>query len=152
LNYENGTLYIRQRGYNADVYEFMTGNVIATEHNRTMDELVTRVMVVGKESKEGRAPVVATLDGDLSFGLLQDIVQKESAKSLADAQKDAETMLKDRGQPKDTVRVTAPDIPFLRRGWKIKIRAGDLDDYYFVLGVSHEAGGATMTMEVERVV
>ena len=48
-------------------------------------------------------------------------------------------------------KVTAPDLPFLRRGDKVRVEAGTLIGYYIVSSVSHDATTRTMMMEVEDV-
>jgi hypothetical protein len=47
--------------------------------------------------------------------------------------------------------VIAPDLPFLRKGDKVKISAGTLIGYYIVSEVVHDATNRIMSMEVEDV-
>jgi hypothetical protein len=151
LNYQENKLHILPRGYNEDVYVFTPQNTVSTSHKRSMDDMITKVTIIGKEDKAGRAPIEATLTGNAEFGVLQKIIQRDKDTSLSDVRAEGQTLLKEHGQPKETIRVSAPDIPYLRRGWKIRMRAGDLDRYYHVLGVSHNATAVAMQLEVTRV-
>ena len=45
----------------------------------------------------------------------------------------------------------APDLPFLRKGDKVKVEAGTLIGYYIVSSVTHNATNRIMVMEVEDV-
>lgn len=46
--------------------------------------------------------------------------------------------------------VSAPDVPQIRKGDKIKVAAGNLSGFFYVKGVSHSATERTMEMELKR--
>lgn len=150
IYFDNDTLYIRSIGYNKDVFFFNAKNVIKTKNKNTLNNLVTKVIVYGKEEKEGRPPIEGIETGKTEYGILQEIVSVSCNTSLDDAKKQAQNILNERGKPKETYTLNTPDIPFLRKGWKIKVEAGNLSGFFYVKGVTHDAINTTMEMEVFR--
>lgn len=143
---------IRQGG-NSPVFHFgHDDSVSQVEDQEDIEDLVTRVMIIGsQEEDEGRAPVVAVIDGRTEFGVLQEIIAEEKEDSPVTAQEVANDILADRGKPRESKKVSAPDLPFLRRGDKVHITADTLDGYYLVAAVQHNADERRMLMEVERI-
>ncbi len=149
---KQGKIDIIRPGQNNPVYCFTHDtNVGSIQDRQDIEDLVTRVKIVGAEDKEGRAPVVAQLDGRTEFGVLQEIVYQRQYDNLAAAKAAAQEILKERGQPRRQRKVPAPDLPFLRKGDKVKVVAGTLNGYYIVSSVAHDATNRTMVMEVEDV-
>ncbi len=149
---KQGKIDIIKPGQNSPVYLFTADtNVESIEDRQDIENLVTRVEIIGAEDKEGKAPVVATLDGRTEFGTLQEVVYQRQYDTPAAAKSAAEDILKERGQPRRTRKVTAPDLPFLRRGDKVKVEAGTLIGYYIVSSVTHDATNQIMSMEVEDI-
>ncbi|EMT38117.1 hypothetical protein TthWC1_2360 [Thermoanaerobacter thermohydrosulfuricus WC1] len=149
---KQGKIDIIRPGQNSPVYCFTADtNVGSVEERQDIEELVTRVKIVGAEDKEGRAPVVAQLSGRTEFGILQEVVYQRQYDNLAAAKSAAQEILKERGQPKKARKIVAPDLPFLRKGDKVKIVAGTLNGYYIVKSVTHNATNRTMVLEVEDV-
>ena len=146
------TLVIREKGKNEDVYVFGADkNTVRTNYRITKDNLVTRVKVLGKMNKVGQAKVEATVDGKTQFGILQEIVYRDGNTTIAEAKKEANDILYERGKPQEHITVECLDVPDIRKGDKVKIVAGNLDGYYYVKGVLHNATDRMMTMEGERV-
>lgn len=151
LRFENNQLRVMNRGSNKDVYIFHAKkNVESTDYRITMDNLVTKVVVMGKEDKEGRAAVKATLTGKTQFGTLQEVVYIDGDSTLAEAKKDAQAILDEKGNPTETMYVDCVDVPWIRKGDKVKIEAGNLLGYFYVKGITHNCSKLTMRMEVER--
>jgi len=149
---KQGKVDIIRPGQNSPVYCFTAdSNVDSIEDRRDIEDLVTRVKIIGAEDSEGRAPVVAQLDDRTEFGVLQEVVYQRQFDTPAAAKSAAEDILKERGQPRRKRRVQAPDLPFLRKGDKVKVAAGTLNGYYLVSGVIHNATQRIMSMEVEDV-
>lgn len=149
---KQGKIDIIRPGQNSPVYCFSADvNVSSIEDRQDIEDLVTRVKIIGTEDKEGRAPVVAKLDGRTEFGVLQELVYRRQYDNLAAAKSAAQDILKERGQPRKQRRFSAPDLPFIRKGDKVKVVAGTLNGYYIVASVVHDATNRTMTMEVEDV-
>ena len=147
-----GKIDIIKPGQNNPVYVFTANtNVESIEDRQDIEDLVTRVKIIGAEDSEGKAPVVAQLDGKTEFGVLQEVVYQRQYDNLAAAKSAAEDILKERGQSRRRRRVIAPDLPFLHRGDKVKVEAGTLIGYYIVSSVTHDATNRIMVMEVEDV-
>jgi len=150
---KQGKIDIIRPGQNSPVYLFTADtNVESIEDRQDIEELVTRVKIVGAEDSEGKAPVVAQLDGKTEFGTLQEVVYQRQFDTPAAAKSAAEDILKERGQPRRKRKVIAPDLPFLRRGDKVKVIAGTMNSYYIVSSVIHNATERIMSMEVEDIV
>lgn len=136
-------------GQNASVFCFTSDNVANVDDTQHIEELVTRVKIVGTAKDGERRPIIATMDGSTEFGVLQELVHQEQYDTPAAARKAAQEMLRERGKPKKERKFTAPDVPTLRRGDKIYLNAGTLTGYFIVSGVSHDAAKQTMSLEVE---
>lgn len=119
--FEKDTLFIRKKGSNTDIYYFHGKNVESTTNRLTLQGLVTKVLVYGKSEEDKRPPLLKTIDGDLDYGVLQEIVTKDSNKTLEDAEKEAQNILKEKGKPEETITVSTIDVPMMRKGDKIKL-------------------------------
>lgn len=149
---KQGKIDVIKPGQNTPVYLFTTDtNVRSIEDRQDIEDLITRVKIIGAEDQESKAPVVAQLDGRTEFGTLQEVVYQRQYDTPEAAESAAKDILKERGQPRRIRKVTAPDLPFLRRGDKVKVEAGTLIGYYIVSSVIHDATNRIMVMEVEDV-
>lgn len=149
---KEGKINVIKPGQNTPVYHFSAEtNVSEIEDQQDIESLVTRVKVIGAEDKAGRAPVMATLDGKTEFGILQDLVYARQFDNAGAAQAAAKELLADKGSPERRRKVTAPDLPFLRRSDKVHVEAGTLIGDYIVAGVSRDVKTRMMTMEVDAV-
>lgn len=149
---KQGKIDVIKPGQNSPVYLFTADtNVESIEDRQDIEDLVTRVKIIGAEDSEGKAPVVAQLDGRTEFGVLQEVVYQRQYDTPAAAKSAAEDILKERGQPRRVRKVMAPDLPFLRKGDKVKVSAGTLNGYFLVAGVIHDATQRIMIMEVKDV-
>lgn len=149
--FENKTLYVKNQGYNSYVPQFKIGkNLISTSYSYSLDGLVTKVIIMGKANKEGISSVEKTLTGKTEYGTLQDIVQRNGDTTLSDATKEAEEVLKENGEPKENLDIEVPDIPELRKGWKIIVESTDFTGEFIVLSVTHQATTRTMSLNLKR--
>lgn len=145
-----GKIDIIRTGQNSPVYHLGAADVVQeVQDERSIEDLVTRVLIIGTENAGGRRPVVARNDGRTEFGVLQEILAEEQFDSPAAAKAAAKQVIADRGQPRVRRRIVAPDLPFLRRGDRVHIAAGTLNGYYLVAGVQHDADARQMSLEVE---
>ena len=146
-----GKMDVLPMGANDQVFAFCANQHITQLNDcYSMTSLITRVVITGKEDRNGRPKVLATLNGQTQYGILQTFQNKGSA-SLAEAKKAAQKILDEQGKPQQTLTLSSPDIPTLRKGDRIYLDAADLAGYFYVLGVSHDAAGLSMAMEVEAV-
>lgn len=146
-----GRMDIVQYGQNDDVYCFSAENLSGIKNKYSMTDLVTRVVITGKEDSKGRPKVVAAINGKTQYGILQSI-QSKGSDSLAAAKKSAQKLLKEKGSPKHTLRLESPDVPVIRKGDRISLSVNQFKGYYYVTGVAHNATQGTMNMEVEEIV
>jgi len=137
-------------GKNSTVYELKTKeNVLGTKSEITMDGMVTKIVILGEADEDGQSKVEAVVDGDTEhYGTLQKIQKKDGTTELADAQKEAEQTIKNKGKPTRTFEVEAMDIPWLKLGDKVKVAAGDMLGDFFAVGVSHLVTDTEKTMRV----
>lgn len=147
LRMEDGALRVGERGAGGTAARISADMLIGSTHRRDMNGMVTRVKVI---SADGDSPVrtYATLDGDTSVGILQEVVEGAGA-SLKDAREQARLLLAERGAPTETISMQCIDIPKLRRGDAIEVNAGGISGTYDVLGVSHDRA-LTMKLELSR--
>jgi len=144
-----GKCRIITRGTNDTIWNFTaSSNLVSASDKYSMVNLVTRIKITGKDDKEGRPKVEATVDGKIEYGILQQVKSKGSS-SLEDAKKEAQETIDEKGTPERTTTLVAPDIPTLRKGDLIHVKTDKMKGYFYVKGVSHNATAATMQMEVE---
>lgn len=131
---EKDVMKVMEQGTNDTVYSFQYGkNAVSTRSECTMDGLVTKVVILGKADDNDRQPVEATITGKTSqYGTLQKLINRSENTSLADAKKEAQGILKDDGSPKWEFEVRAPDIPWIRKGDKVHVNAGDIVNSYLI--------------------
>jgi hypothetical protein len=146
---EGGKIHVLPLGQNKTVYRFGADLIRRVTDKQDIEDLVTRVKIIGKESTEGRAPVIATMNGRTEFGILQDVIYSERYDTAAAAKAAAAELLAERGAPRKQRTVVAPDLPFLRKGDKVHISAATLDGYFAIVGIQHDAETRSMVMEVE---
>ncbi len=147
---EKDIVKIMPAGQNSTVYEMKSiNNVINTSSEITMDGMVTKVIIIGEEDKDGKSKVEAVVDGETDlYGTLQKIQNKTKTTALADAKKEAEQTIKDKGKPTRTFEVEAMDIPWLKLGDKVKVSAGNLLGDFIAVGVSHSVTDTDKTMRL----
>lgn len=150
LRYRAGQIEIVRQGSNSPVYHFGGSDTVQSiQDEENIDNLITRVRILGRAEDDQRAPVEATVDGATEYGILQKLVNSSQYDTPAAAQEAARQIIDERGKPQRTQKVVAPDLPFLRKGDRVHISAGTMIGYYIVTGVTHDAGRRQMTMEVE---
>lgn len=93
--YKDGSLVISDYGANSEVYRFNTNNSINTSDKLTINNLVTRVKIIGKEDSEGRVSVDSVIDGNLEYGVLQEVVRRDSNKTIGEVKAEAQTILQE---------------------------------------------------------
>lgn len=138
-------------GMNTLVYELKRKeNVISTASEITMDGMITKVVILGTEDDDGKSAVETTVTGKTDlYGTLQKLQQKDEDTSVADARAEAEETIKEYGEPKHTFVVGATDIPWIRKGDKVKVYAGDMDNYFIVTSISHSITSKSKTMSID---
>lgn len=145
-----GKVSVIPKGSNKKIYHFdEDSNATLTRDKISTADLITRVKVVGKEDSEGRQPVEAVLDGLTQYGIRQSIQNRSEDDTLAAAKSAAQDTLNEFGKPTRTIVLEAPDVPTIRKGDKIHVKAGTLNGYYITKSVRHDAANRSMSMEIE---
>ena len=151
---EEDIVKIKPVGSNTTIYRFIAGqNAIHTSSVQTMDGMVTKVIILGKEDKEERVPVEASMSGDTDqYGTIQETIHRSESTSLADSKKEAQNILDEKGKPKEEYELRATDIPWIRKGDKVYVKAGDLSGYYIVTGIERTitAKKREMVLDLEK--
>lgn len=151
---DKDVMQVRSVGGNRTVYTIQAGkNAVSTMSECTMDGMTTKVVILGKADKSDRAPIEATVSGETGqYGTLQKLISRKSDTSLSDAKKEAQNILKGEGQPKWRYEITAPDIPWIRKGDKVNIQAGDIVKPLIVTGIDRRIcnDGKTMELSMEN--
>lgn len=147
---EQDIMKVKPVGANTTVYKIEAGkNAITTETEETMDGMITKVVILGKSDKEDRRPIEATLTKNTdTYGTLQKLINRDENTSLADAKKEGNTILDEKGKPKREYRIEAPDIPWIRKGDKVYVSAGNLIGYYIVIGIDRDISNSKKTMSL----
>ena len=82
------------------------------------------------------------------YGTRQRIYRRGSDEKLADAKSAAQAILDENGKVVEEVSVNAPDIPWLRKGHLVCLKAGTSHGMYYARGVVHNADSMTMTLDL----
>lgn len=137
---------------NQIIYEIKRtdGAAISTDSTKSMDDVVTKIVITGSTDDNGKTAVEAVVEGETAkYGTLQKVQSKEKDVSLSEAKKEANNTLAENGKPKWTYSVSAIDIPWVHKGDLVSVKAGDMTQKYLVLSITHDAGDKTMDLEVE---
>ena len=148
---KGGTVYIDEIGQNSVIYQMRTKeNVIDTSHNTTMSGMVTKVSIMGKKDDDEREPVEAVVEGDIEkYGTIQQLTSKDENTELSEAKKEAQETINEKGKPQETYSLNAIDNPYVRKGDRIKVAAGDLIMDAYVIGITHNIGSNKKTMNID---
>lgn len=145
-----GKFYVSPYGSNTTIYKFTEDNCITGDYTESMLSLITKVLVIGKEDDDGRRAIETTSVGDMSYGVLLDIVVNND-ETFVDAKSEADQIIKDKGTPEETLSITTINIPTVHKGDVHYVSVGAAQGYAMVLGVSHDIRGMTMTLDMELV-
>lgn len=145
-HWKDGALTVENRGTNSDIFKFEEHNTISTQNKISINELVTKVKIIGVADDDGRSAVEAEVDGDQSFGLMQRILIRDCDKTLDSAISEAQAYIDKYNTPEEQIAVEAPDLPFLRKGDKVEICAGNLIGEFYIIGITHNGTNKKMTL------
>lgn len=145
---EKDTVTIKTVGSNSRVYQVQAGkNGIKTKSKGTMDGMITKVVILGKADNNDRQSVEGTVSGNTGgYGTLQKLINRKENTSLADAKKEAQSIINEHGKPKWEYEITTVDIPWIRKGDRMEARAGDLTSSYIVVGIDRHISNSAKRM------
>ena len=135
IRMEKDTLNVTEIGKNTTIYQFNSReNVMETKSQETMDGMITRVVIFGKQGESERAPVEATVEEHIEeYGTLQKVYGRNESQSLEDAKKEADTLVNLHKWPFQDFEIDVPDVPWIRKGDVIYINAGDIYQQYLMI-------------------
>ena len=152
---DQDTMVVRPVGSNSTIYHFVAGkNVTRTASGWTMDGVITKVIILGKADDNDRQPIEATISGKTDeYGTLQAILSRSENTSLADAKIEAKNTVDENGEPKWEYEITGPDVPWIRKGDKIYVNAGEIVGYRIITEVDRTIDNThrEMTLTLEDV-
>ena len=150
---QKDVMYVKPVGKNTTIYTIRhVNNAIVTREATSMDDMVTKVQILGKSGKSGKVPVVATIKGDTAkYGTLQKIQTKNSDQSLSDAKKEANATIKEYGKPQKEYQVTATDIPWIQKGDLVRVEAGSINRNLIAVGIERTINNQQKKMTLDLV-
>ena len=147
---KEGVVEIIPRGTNDEVFHFDTENsAVSVKESFDASKVATKVKVAGKLTDEGHQRVDAVVEGDTSLGERQIIYHKGDKETQAEAETAAQKIL-DENQTKRKTTLEAPDVPTLRKGDRIRLRAALGESFFFVKSIRHDAAKQKMTLELDE--
>lgn len=144
-----GRVNCKREGSNTTVYRIDANFAESSEDEWNIERLVTRVKVYGKEKKEGHPPLVATKDGKTEYGIFQEVVYA-TGDNVKDALTEANEILAESGKPERRMMITAPIIPWIRKGDKVNVKVGTVNGDCIVEGVMHDITQLKMTLQLSQ--
>lgn len=141
-------------GLNKTQYKLLRnegGNVLETSSNSTLNGVVTKVVILDSEGEDKQSiqKIIWSHYG-IMYGNLQKVLSVSEESDLADTEKEARQIIKDHGTPKNKFSVTAVNIPWIRKGDKVYVSAGDMSGWFIVTGITHYGNDKTMRLEAEK--
>ena len=149
---DNGNISVIYVGNNQTVYHLSKSNN-ATEVRRykTMNGVVTQIIIIGTADDDGKSPIEATHRGETSnYGTLQKFIIRSEDTDIIKANDEAKSIIATDGVPKWEYDIIAVNIPWIRKGDKVRVETDKLDGFYIVTSVSREISnrGQLMTVTV----
>lgn len=144
-----GKIEVIPRGSNEETYHFDAyTNMMQTRDSFSTSGIVTRVKVVGQMKDEGIPPVEEIVDGHTEYGIRQTIIERPKDKSLYEVRNTANQILKEKGQLKRKTTLSCADVPYIRKGDRIRVESGTLQGYWFITAIRHNAQDETMNLSI----
>lgn len=152
LRSREGVVDVIPQGTNETVYALKAlENVTQVKSKISIQDIVTRVIILSKADDEGRHRQLVRIDRDIQYGIRQRIIIRNDENDLLEALLEADEILTEKGVPEEEYTLpNLPDIPPLRKGDIIYIHAATLNGYYFVTSITHYASKRSMTITVEK--
>ena len=155
LKYENQKMVVCYRGNNSIVYTLSDDtNLTASSLSRTMDDMLTQVVITGpSDDSDSAPPVEATLHGEnqTHYGTIQSYVARNEDDTLAKIKEEQQQTLWEKRLPSKTFSATSIDYPFMRVGDIVKYNTGSNAGWnrLCVKSVTHDLLNRSMQLELE---
>ena len=142
-------------GTNTTIYKIeKKNNAITVRYETSMDGMITKVVILGKaDSDSEKQPVVATVAGNTSqYGTLQKLQDKDEDTSLADAKKEAQNTINEKGKPTVEYEVETNDIPWIKKGDLVYVNAGHIGGRNLIaVGIERTISNTKKTMTLSLI-
>ena len=146
---KEGVIEIIPRGTNEQIWHFdIDDELVRVNDEFDSTDTVTKVKVVGKQRTEGHQHVDAVVEGRTDLGERQIIYQRNDKTSLEEAEKAAKKILDENGIKRKTT-FEAPDLPFLRKGDRIRLRSTVGEGYFFIKSIRHDVPQRKMNADLD---
>ena len=151
LRASKGRVSVIPRGSNTTIYRLEeSSDLEMTKYKISTEDMVTVVKVVAPEDNDKRQKVEAVVPGQIQYGKRQKILVRDKEDSLATATKAAMEILKEDGKPKESFSVKGPDVPYIRKGDRVKVKTRVYSGFCYVLSIKHDASNRVMTLDLEK--
>ncbi len=149
LRAKGGVIEIIPRGTNETIYHFdVDDSLVRVNESFDSSDTVTKVKVVGKQKEEGHQKIDSVVEGRKDLGTRQVIYQRDDKTTLEEAEKAAKKILSENGIKRKT-NIESPDIPFMRKGDRIRLRSSVGEGFFFIKSIRHDAPRQQMHMELD---
>ena len=149
LRAKGGVIEIIPRGTNETIYHFdVDDSLVHVNDSFDSSDTVTKVKVVGKQKTEGHQHVDSVVEGRTDLGTRQVIYQRDDKTTLEEAEKAAKKILDENGIKRKTT-IESLDIPFMRKGDRIRIRSSVGEGFFFIKSIRHDVPRQQMTAELD---
>lgn len=153
---EGDKAIIRTLGDNETFYRVDTASrAVSTKSEETMDGMTTKVVILGKGDDNKKTPVEAEVTGNTDrYGTLQKLQDRDEKTTLADAKKEAQNVIDEKGQPSWEYELKCGDIPWVKKGDRINVSVGMIyESMMLVLSIARTISNKekTMTLTMEAV-
>lgn len=151
---ESDVMKIMTPGENSTIYRFEAKkNALTTKSDCTMDGMITKVKIISREEDGDRPPVEAIVSKNTgSYGTLQKLLIRNEDTEMDEAMDEAQRLVDENGVPKWEYVVRTGDVPWLRKGDKVYVNAGDIYQRYLIItslerSISNKAKEMTLTLK-----
>lgn len=151
LRSTKGKLECVKAGSNSVIYDIDDWTTETSSDEHSIEKLVTKVKIYGNAKGDARPKVESTKTGKTEFGNLQEVLYKSDFDNMGEANKAADAILKEEGKPEFNRSLVHPDIPWVRKGDKIKVNSGTINSMCIVKSVDREIGSRKMTLQLKGV-
>lgn len=147
-----GEIGIVKKGTNETIY--VLGDFLEDlSDDHSIRNLVTRVRIYKRNNHEDPAKLAETIDGETKYGVLQRLVYTDGM-TMSEARKEANQILKDEGKVVKNRKIKHPDIPFIKKGDKIRAFGGSVGSKnkpadMIVKNINHDIKNLSMTINTE---
>ena len=148
-----GKIEVIRKGSNDTVYCFEEGlNLSAARMKISTSNMITVVKVLSSQKDDnGSRAVESVVEGKIEYGRRQRIFVRDADDDLSAATAAAKQILKDEGEAEKTLKVKAPDVPFIRKHDRVCIVSRTYTGNTLVLAIQHDVTGKSMTMELKPI-